>query len=105
MERRREPRFNISKTVRVRVLDRMAGPRLGRRIDAEVVEVSGSGIRLRTPAPVPCGAPIEIHDRELLLVGETCRCVSEQGAYMVGVRVFETLAAGDARQASSHAHR
>lgn len=78
VERRREPRFNISKTVRLRVLDRMAGPRLGRRIDAEVVEVSGSGIRLRTPAPVPCGAPIEIHDRKLLLVAKPAAACSNK---------------------------
>ncbi len=104
MEQRGEPRFKISKAVRLQVLDRMAGPSLGRHIDAEVVDISGSGMRLRMPVPVPCGAPVQIHDRNLLLLGEICRCVSEQGAYTVGIRVFKTLAAADAQPASSRAH-
>ena len=77
----------------------MAGPSLGRAIDAEVVDVSGSGIRLRTRVPVPCGAPVEIDDRGLLLLGEICRCVQDcDGAYTVGLRVLETLVASDPQE-------
>ena len=96
MERRRESRLRVIKTATLRVLDRMAGPSLGRAIDAEVVDVSGSGIRLRTRVPVPCGASVEVDDRRLLLLGEICRCVQDSdGTYTVGLRVLETLIASD----------
>ena len=96
MERRKEPRLKVSTTVQLKVLDRMAGPSMGRSIDAEVVDISGSGMRLRMRVPVPCGAPVEVDDHHLMLLGEICRCVQEQdGTYCVGLRVFETLVASD----------
>lgn len=79
----------------------MAGPSLGRAIDADVVDISGSGMRLRTRVPVPCGAPVEINDHRLLLLGEVCRCVEDSdGTYTVGLRVFETLIASDAKESN-----
>ena len=96
MERRKELRLKVSKAVKLKVLDRMAGPSLGRSMDAEVVDVSGSGMRLHMRVPVPCGAPVEVADRHLTLLGEICRCVREQdGTYTVGLRVFETMVASD----------
>ena len=79
----------------------MAGPSLGRAIDAEVVEVSGSGMRLRIKVPVPCGAPVEIDDHALILLGEICRCVQEaDGTYTAGLRVYETLMTSDLQESS-----
>jgi len=101
MERRVESRLRVSKAVTLKVLDRMAGPSLGRAIDAEVIEVSGSGMRLRIKVPVPCGVPVEIDDRTLMLLGEICRCVHEaDGTYTAGLRVFETLMASDLQESS-----
>ena len=105
MERRKESRLKVSKKVKLKVLDRMAGPSLGRPIAVEIVDISGSGMRLRMAVPVPCGAPVEIDDHErLTLLGEICRCVHEQdGTYTVGLRVFESLAAGDIPESWFHA--
>jgi len=101
VERRRESRFKISKLVKLKVLGRMAGPSLGRPVDAEVVDISGSGMRLRLTMPVPCGAPVEVDDSHMMLLGEVCRCVAEHdGYYTVGLRVFETLVAADIQEPS-----
>jgi hypothetical protein len=103
VEQRRESRLNVSKAARLKVLDRMAGPSLGRAMDAEIVDVSGSGMRLRTKVPVPCGAPVEVDDCRLLLLGEICRCTQDpDGSYTVGLRVFETLVSSDSRESSPH---
>jgi len=91
VERRREPRFKISKKITLQVLDRMSGPSLGKRIEGQVTDVSGSGLRLRLPLPVPCGALVEIVDKHTLILGEVCRCVPDEGAYAAGIRVKETL--------------
>ena len=101
MERRGESRLRVSKAVKLKVLDRMAGPSLGQPIDAEVVDVSGSGMRLRLRVPVHCGALVEIDDHALLLLGEICRCVQEaDGTHTAGLRVFETLMTSDLQESS-----
>jgi hypothetical protein len=106
VERRREPRLKISKAVILKVLDRMSGPSMGKPMQGQVVDISGSGMRMCVPHPIPCGAAIEIFDSTSddfprLILGEVCRCVPEQGAYTVGIRMFQTLAAADAKQAQS----
>ena len=104
MERRREPRFKVGKNVQLKVLHHLAGPSLGRPIAAHVADVSGSGMRLQARVPVPCGAPVEVADGHLLLLGEVCRCGKESdGTYTVGLRIFETQVAADAEQSHFHA--
>ena len=90
MERRREPRHKISKQVTLKVLDRMSGPSLGKSMEGQVTDVSGSGMRLRLPLPVPCGAPVEIRDKNLLILGQVSRCAPDGDAYTAGIRVMET---------------
>jgi hypothetical protein len=110
VERRKEPRLKASKAVILKVLDRMSGPSMGKPMQGQVVEVSGSGMRLCVPHPIHCGAAIEIIDGPdegfpLLILGEVCRCVPEQGAYTVGVRLFQTRpfqTSADAPQAQAH---
>jgi len=93
VERRREPRHRISKEVTLKVLDRMSGPSLGKSMEGHVTDVSGSGMRLRLPLPVQCGAPVEIRDKDLLILGQVSRCVPDGDAYTAGIRVMETLPA------------
>jgi hypothetical protein len=77
---------------------------MGRPIDADVIDVSGSGIRLRMAVPVPCGAPVEVNDGHLILAGEVCRCGHEpDGKYAVGLRISEIAVASDARAPLSSA--
>ena len=46
---------------------------------------------MRISQPVPCGAPVRIDTSEILLLGEVCRCVPEEGAYTLGIQLSETL--------------
>jgi hypothetical protein len=86
MEQRREYRFKPNQTATVRVLALRPGPVL----QACVLDVSGSGMRLRSHLPIPCGAPIEIEVSHAVSHGSVCRCKPEQGSYELGVRVSET---------------
>ena len=61
-------------------------------IEAYLLEISGSGLQLRVPKPVPCGAPVEIDCKNTLMLGEVSRCEPEAGAYTVGVQLSQTLA-------------
>jgi len=62
-----------------------------RLIEACVMDISGSGVQLRLPMPIPCGATIEIEGGDTLVLGEVCRCEPVEGAYAVGVQVSQTL--------------
>jgi len=62
-----------------------------RLIEACVTELSGSGVQLRVPMPLPCGATIEIEGEDTLVLGEVCRCEPAEGAYAVGVQISQTL--------------
>jgi hypothetical protein len=86
MESRREHRFKPNQTVTVRVL----GLRLWPVIQASILDVSGSGMRLRSGLPVPLGTLIEIESDHLVSKGSVCRCESEQDSYEIGIQVSET---------------
>jgi PilZ domain-containing protein len=57
---------------------------------ASVGDISGSGMRLRTSLPVPCGTSIEIETQEMLALGSVCRCEPDNGSYTIGVQISET---------------
>ena len=69
----------------------MLGAKGGRLIEACVLDMSDSGLKLRVPMLVPCGTPIKIEGGDTLMLGQVCRCEPEEGAYTVGVQLSETL--------------
>ena len=83
MELRREHRFKPNQTVTLRVLGWGSGPVL----QTSVLDISGSGMRLRTMLPVPCGTPIEIESEHTITHGSVCRCEPRQDFYELGVKV------------------
>lgn len=85
MEYRREQRFKPNLTATVTVLGLMRGPTM----QAQVLDVSGSGMRLLTRLPVPCGASVEIQMTGNLARGSVCRCEPDQDSYELGVQVAE----------------
>jgi hypothetical protein len=103
VEHRRESRLKISKEVTVRVADPMRGPSTRQSINARVVDVSGSGIRLELALPVPCGTQIEIEDDHTLILGEALRCDPQGDLYVVAIRVSETTLVADAGRARTRA--
>ena len=67
----------------------------GAPMNARVLDVSGSGIRLEVSLPVPCGATVEIQDQRTRILGETLRCDPKSDGYIVAVSVLETTLLDD----------
>ncbi len=80
----------MSKAVTLSVVRLMGEPSLGNLMNARVLDVSGSGMRLEVASPVPCGAEVVIEDQRMRVVGETMRCDAQSEGYIVAVRVSET---------------
>ena len=93
VERRREHRFKPNQIATVRVLALRPGPIL----QASVLDLSGSGLRLRSNLPVPCGIPIEIESDHSLVRGKVCRCEPKEDRYDIGIQVSETGSVTDSR--------
>jgi hypothetical protein len=89
VEQRREGRFKPNQPATVKVLGLRPGP----IIHVAVLDISGSGMRLHSKLPVPCGTPIEIEVNDTVARGSVCRCKPEQGSYELGVEVSETVPA------------
>ena len=93
MERRREPRLQFTGTATLQLL----GAHASTPIPAEVLDISGSGMRLRLPQPVPCGIPIQIDCGDTLGLGEICRCQPEHpsspaGPFIAGIQLSQIVA-------------
>jgi len=91
MERRKETRLAVNSPVTVTVLGGPEQP----PIRACVKDISRSGLRLSSPLPIPCGAPVKVEGGDLLLLGEVCRMgpVGERlDEYTIGIKVSHSLA-------------
>lgn len=86
MDKRRENRFQPSQLGTVTVMGLRPGP----VIQVSILDVSGSGLRLRSRLPVPCGADIEIETNETIARGHVCRCEPDEDAYELGIQITET---------------
>ncbi len=62
-------------------------------MSGRVLDLSGSGLRVRVPLPIPCGAPVKVETSETLMLGEVCRCDPVEGAYEAGLMVAHVLTA------------
>lgn len=87
VEQRREGRFKPNQIATVRVLALRPAPIL----QASVLDISASGLRLRIDSPLPCGAPIEIEWDDLLAQGMVCRCEPEQDSFKLGVQIAVSI--------------
>lgn len=87
MERRREIRHKQNLSVRLRLL----GPD-GRDIEVTVEEVSGAGVRLRSPQPVPVSTPVLLEWSDAMFLGE---CVhsspAPDGGFVARIHFAEVL--------------
>jgi hypothetical protein len=86
MERRKETRLKANQPVIVSSFGLMKmPPSVGRTVD-----MSGSGLRLRLPNPIPCGSPVKVEAKHLVMLGEVCRCQFEDGCYTVSVMMLQS---------------
>ena len=89
VEQRIESRLEPNKIATVKVLGLVPGPVL----EASVLDVSGSGMRIRTTFPIPCGALVEVEANQIVSRGSVCRCNEQGPSYEVGIQVSETAPA------------
>jgi hypothetical protein len=87
VERRKEPRLKIKQDVTITVLGRIVAPTM----PASVLDISGTGMRLRVPVKIPCGAGIKIDSKNALVLAEVSRCVQEGHSYAVAVTLLHSL--------------
>jgi len=59
-------------------------------IAARVLDISGSGLRLRLPNPLPCGSPVKVETDSLVMLGEVARCDESGDGYIAGLRIMNT---------------
>src|SRR5580658_4323934 len=79
---RRESRLEPNQIAKVKILGLTLGPVL----EASILDISGSGMRIRSKFPIPCGAIIEILANQTVSRGTVCRC-NEQGlSYEIGIQ-------------------
>jgi PilZ domain len=83
VQQRRESRSKPHQIATVKVL----GIRPGPVVSVSILDISGSGMRLRSKLPTPCGASVEIEVNGTVAHGTVCRCEAKQGFYELGVQL------------------
>ena len=86
MEQRKESRLEPNQNATVKVLGLTPGP----IIEASIIDVSGSGMRLNSTLPIPRGALIEIETKHTVSRGTVSRCNEQGHWYELGIQVSET---------------
>jgi PilZ domain len=86
VEHRRDSRLKADQPVTVTAMGLMKMPAVAGR----VLDMSGSGLRLRTPNPVPCGSPVKVESQHLTMLGEVCRCQFDGDGYVVGLMLLRS---------------
>ena len=92
MERRQEPRFSLSQSMRVTLLDPSH-----KEIEAFVIDVSEGGMCLRLRCRIPPGTPVKVETLDVLLLGFICYCVSDEDGFRAGLVVKHRMALETAR--------
>jgi hypothetical protein len=87
VERRQEPRFSLSQSMRVTLLDPSH-----KEIEAFVIDVSGGGLCLRLPCRIPAGTPVKVETPDVLLLGDICYCATDEDGFRAGVVVKHRMA-------------
>jgi hypothetical protein len=62
-------------------------------VEACVTDMSGNGLQLRVPAPIPCDTLVKIDAENELILGKVCHCEPEKGAFKGAYRVGIELSA------------
>ena len=81
-QRRKQPRLPAEQTVQLTVLGTTEISIIG-----QVVNVSGTGVRLLVDCPVEPGSPIQIDLGTSVLVGEVRYCQAEEQKVALGIQL------------------
>jgi hypothetical protein len=85
-DRRTQPRLNLDQPVVVTMLGDNPFCLPGR-----VVNVSGRGMRIAIPSPLPDGAAVRVDWENSLVLGEVRYCAKEGSWYMLGIEMEHGL--------------
>jgi hypothetical protein len=86
MELRREPRLKANQPVTVSSMGLMKMP----PVVGHTLDMSGSGLRLRLPNPIPCGSPVKVEAEHMVMLGEVRRCQFEGSCYTVSLMMLQS---------------
>jgi hypothetical protein len=86
VESRKEVRLKVNQPVTMTAVGLTAMPPTAGR----VLDMSGSGLQVRTSNPVPCGSPVKVESGRLVILAEVCRCQSDGEGYVVGLTVLHS---------------
>jgi len=92
-DRRRERRFAVNDRGWIRVLD----PLCEKRIDATIVDVSQSGIKLGLGVYLPVGTTVQVHLPGAIALGEVRHCKASKGNFFAGLRLSDVCFTGPRR--------
>ncbi len=84
LERRGEPRIKAGHAALLTTANMLP-------MEAWVLDLSSSGVRLRVPEAVPAGTVVRIEAQELMLFGTIAHCEFNHDAYEVGIILSEPL--------------
>ena len=87
MERRKKPRLKVTQPVTLLALD----ARRSRLIEACVMDISGNGVKVRSPIRLACDTQVKIEGEDTLMLGKVCRCEAYDGAYVIGIQLSNPL--------------
>lgn len=62
-------------------------------IHGRVMDLSGSGLRLWVPTPLPCGSPVKVEAPHILMMCEVVRCeddVETKEGYVAGLKLLHS---------------
>ena len=59
-------------------------------IAGRILDISGSGLRMRTANPVPCGSPVKVESQHTTMLGEVCRCQFDGDSYVIGLMLLRS---------------
>jgi len=83
-ERRGEPRVKVNFPGRLKLLDPLTS--VGPPHDVLVVEISRSGLKIRTPRYLIPKTLVQIRFNEKVLLGEVRYCVKKEAEYYAGIQ-------------------
>ena len=86
-ERRREYRVPTKEPVLITLL----GPPGGPPMQSTITDLSGSGLKVLSPRPLPCGALVRVEGPNRLMLGEVLRSLPEGDSFIIGIMVKHAL--------------
>ena len=87
MERRKEARIEINQEVTVTVLGEVDSP----PFQAVAIDMSGTGMRILVPEPVPYQAAVKVQAGDLLLLGEVTRVETSGVGHLLALKLQHSL--------------